>query len=66
MPFNASFQVLNWYPLLTVPLFIFMGYMLSESGIADDLYRMFHVWFGPVRGGLAIGTIGLMVRDLGA
>jgi tripartite ATP-independent transporter DctM subunit len=61
MPFNASFQLLNWYPLLTLPLFIFMGYMLSESKIADDLYRMFHVWFGPIPGGLAIGTIGLMV-----
>lgn len=61
MPFNASFVLLNWYPLLTLPLFIFMGYMLSESGIANDLYRMFHVWSGPVRGGLAIGTIGLMV-----
>jgi len=61
MPFNAAFQVLNWYPLITVPFFIFMGYMLSESGIANNLYRMFHVWFGPVRGGLALGTIGLMV-----
>ena len=61
MPFNASFQLLNWYPLLTLPLFIYMGYMLSESGIAGDLYRMFHVWFGPLHGGLAIGTIGLMV-----
>jgi tripartite ATP-independent transporter DctM subunit len=61
MPFNATFQLLNWYPLLTLPLFVFMGYMLAESGIADDLYRMFHVWFGPIRGGLAIGTIGLMV-----
>ncbi|MDP2620531.1 MAG: TRAP transporter large permease subunit [Hyphomicrobiales bacterium] len=61
MPFNASFQLLNWYALVTLPMFIFMGYMLSESGIADDLYRMFHVWSGPVRGGLAIGTIGLMV-----
>ena len=61
MPFNASFQVLNWYPLITVPFFVFMGYMLSESGIATGLYRMFHVWFGPVRGGLALGTIGLMV-----
>jgi tripartite ATP-independent transporter DctM subunit len=61
MPFNASFQVMNWYPLITVPFFIFMGYMLSESGIASGLYRMFHVWFGPVRGGLALGTIGLMV-----
>lgn len=61
MPFNAAFVLFNWYPLLTLPLFIFMGYMLSESGIANDLYRMFHVWAGPVRGGLAIGTIGLMV-----
>jgi tripartite ATP-independent transporter DctM subunit len=61
MPFNASIVLLNWYPLLTLPLFIFMGYMLSESGIASDLYRMFHVWMGPLNGGLAIGTILLMV-----
>ncbi|MBW1954728.1 MAG: TRAP transporter large permease subunit [Deltaproteobacteria bacterium] len=61
MPFNASFVLLNWYPLLTLPLFIYMGYMFSESGIASDLYRMFHVWMGPVPGGLAVGTIGLMV-----
>ncbi len=61
MPFNAGIQLLNWYPLLTLPLFVYMGYMMSESGIADDLYRMFHVWAGPVRGGLAVGTIGLMV-----
>ncbi|MFQ6113733.1 MAG: TRAP transporter large permease subunit [bacterium] len=61
MPFHASFVLLNWYPLLTLPLFVYMGYMFSESGIADDLYHMFHVWMGPVNGGLAIGTIGLMV-----
>ena len=61
MPFNQAITVMNWYPLLTVPLFIYMGYIFSESGIADDLYRTFHVWFGPVRGGLAIGTIALMV-----
>jgi tripartite ATP-independent transporter DctM subunit len=61
MPFNAAFVLMNWYPLLTLPLFIFMGYMLSESGIAGDLYRMFHVWMGPLNGGLAIGTVILMV-----
>jgi tripartite ATP-independent transporter DctM subunit len=61
MPFNASFALLNWYPLLTLPMFIYMGYMFSESGIASDLYRMFHVWMGPIPGGLAIGTMGLMV-----
>ena len=61
MPFNAAFKLFNWYPLLTLPLFIYMGYILSESGIADDLYQMFHVWFGGLKGGLAVGTIGLMV-----
>lgn len=59
--FNATMKLLKWYPLLTLPLFIFMGFMLSESGIADDLYNMFHVWMGALNGGLAIGTILLMV-----
>ncbi|MDK1490239.1 TRAP transporter large permease subunit [Sinorhizobium sp. 7-81] len=61
MAFAASMKLMKWYPLLTLPLFIFMGYMLSESGIAEDLYKMFHVWMGGLRGGLALGTIGLMV-----
>ncbi|MBW2634449.1 MAG: TRAP transporter large permease subunit, partial [Deltaproteobacteria bacterium] len=61
MPFNAAFNLFNWYPMLTLPMFIYMGYILSETGIADDLYGMFHVWFGGLMGGLAIGTIGLMV-----
>ncbi|MBP2236846.1 tripartite ATP-independent transporter DctM subunit [Sinorhizobium kostiense] len=61
MAFAASMKLMKWYPLLTLPLFIFMGYMLSESGIAEDLYKMFHVWMGGLPGGLALGTIGLMV-----
>lgn len=59
--FSSAIKLMKWYPLLTLPLFIYMGYMLSESGIAEDLYRMFHVWTGNLNGGLAIGTIGLMV-----
>jgi len=61
LPFHAAMSLLNWYPLLTLPLFIFMGYMLSESGIADDLYDLFHVGMGRIPGGLAIGTLILMV-----
>jgi len=61
IPFSSAMKLMKWYPLLTLPMFIFMGYILSESKIADDLYKMFHVWMGPIRGGLAIGTIGLMV-----
>lgn len=59
--FSAAMKLMKWYPLLTLPLFVYMGYMLSESGLAEDLYRMFHVWMGPLHGGLAIGTIALMV-----
>jgi tripartite ATP-independent transporter DctM subunit len=61
LAFAQSMKVIGWFPLLTLPMFIFMGYVLSESRLADDLYRMFHVWFGRVPGGLAIGTILLMV-----
>ncbi|MBO6542453.1 MAG: TRAP transporter large permease subunit [Alphaproteobacteria bacterium] len=61
IPFSSAMKLMKWYPLLTLPMFVFMGYVLSESRIADDLYKMFHVWMGPVSGGLAIGTIGLMV-----
>jgi TRAP-type mannitol/chloroaromatic compound transport system permease large subunit len=59
--FAAAIKLMKWYPLLTLPMFIFMGYVLSESKIADDLYKMFHVWMGGLSGGLAVGTIGLMV-----
>jgi len=59
--FSSSMKLMKWYPRPMVPMFIFMGYVLSESGLASDLYRMFHVWTGGLPGGLAIGTIGLMV-----
>ncbi len=61
IPFSAAMGLMKWYPMLTLPMFIFMGYVLSETKIADDLYKMFHVWMGPLHGGLAIGTILLMV-----
>lgn len=61
IPFSATFKLFNWIPMLTLPLFIYMGYVLSEAGIAEDLYKMLHVWLGKLGGGLAIGTIFLMV-----
>ncbi len=60
MPFHASFTLLNWYPLVTLPIFIYIGYLFSASKISDDLYGMIHVFMGPLKGGLAIGTIILM------
>jgi len=34
-----------------------MGVMLQRSGIGDDLYDLFYRWLGPLRGGLAAGTL---------
>ena len=61
MPYTATWKLFKWYPMLTLPLFIYMGFMISESGIANDLYKMFHVYFGGLKGGLAIGTMLMMV-----
>src|SRR5699024_2123757 len=57
MPFTAAGTLMNWYPLLTWPLFIFMGYMLSEAGIAGDLCERLHVFMGGLPVGLAVGTV---------
>ena len=61
MPYTATWKLFKWYPMLTLPLFIYMGFMISESGIASDLYKMFHVFFAGIKGGLAIGTMFMMV-----
>jgi tripartite ATP-independent transporter DctM subunit len=46
------------YGLTVVPLFIFLGYLAFNSGIAERLYNAAYKWFGHWRGGLAIATIG--------
>ncbi len=45
------------YVMIAVPLFMLMANILDRSGLADDLYSAFHIWMGPIRGGLAIGTV---------
>jgi len=43
--------------LLAIPLFLLMANFLQHSGIADTAYGAIHRWMGPVRGGLAMGTV---------
>lgn len=61
LPFNAAFKLFGWNALLSLPLFVYMGYIMANSGIAEELYEMMHIWFGRVPGGLAMGTVFLMV-----
>lgn len=53
----SMYTYMNNFILVCVPLFIFMANVLERSGLADDLYSSMHKWFGPVRGGLAVGTV---------
>lgn len=46
------------YGLTVVPLFVFLGYLAFNSGIAERLYNTAYKWLGHWRGGLAIATIG--------
>ena len=59
--FAQTMKLMNWFPMVTLPMFVWMGYVMSETRMAEDLYRMFHVTLGWIPGGLAIGTILVMV-----
>ena len=60
---QAAYMIMLSFVLVAVPLFIFMGSLLRESGIAEDLFKAIHHWFGPVRGGLAIGSVIITSKD---
>lgn len=45
------------FTLVAIPLFVFMAMVLERTGVANALYRMMYLWWGGVRGGLAIGTV---------
>ncbi|MFB0507742.1 MAG: TRAP transporter large permease [Thermodesulfobacteriota bacterium] len=46
------------YGLTVIPLFVLMGYLAFNSGIAERLYNAAYTWVGHWPGGLAIATIG--------
>ncbi len=45
--------------LAAVPLFVFMGSLLSKSGSAERLFNASYYLLGGLRGGLALVTVGL-------
>ena len=57
MVVGAAFKQIGTEVFLAIPLFVLMAAVLQFSGIAGSLYRTMHMWMGPLRGGLAIGTI---------
>ncbi len=51
---NRIYSTMSNAVLVALPMFIFMGLMLDESGVAERLMTSMQRLFGTVRGGLAI------------
>jgi tripartite ATP-independent transporter DctM subunit len=54
---SKAFGNATSFTMVAGPLFVFMAIMLQRAGIAEALFSAIHRWMGPVRGGLAIGTV---------
>jgi tripartite ATP-independent transporter DctM subunit len=53
------FGMMTELTLIAIPLFVFMAYMLEHSGIGENLYDAMYKWMGPLKGGLAMGTVAI-------
>jgi C4-dicarboxylate transporter DctM subunit len=52
------YDVLNSYSFTVIPLFVLMGQVAFNSGIAKSLFGSAHKFIGHVPGGLAMATVG--------
>lgn len=56
---NRVYKLMDNWVLVAIPMFIFMGHMLDNSGIAEKMMKSMQELFGKVRGGLAV-TVALI------
>ena len=52
------YDVFSSYGLTVIPLFVFMGQVAFHTGISKKLFYAAQCWFGWLRGGLAMATVG--------
>jgi len=50
------YGLLEAYPLVAVPLFVFMANIMERSGVAEDLFDAMSILAGRLRGGVAVQT----------
>lgn len=55
------FDTMRSEALLGIPLYILMAGILQRTGIIEELYQVMEIWFGRLKGGLAIGTVVICV-----
>ena len=46
------------YTFATIPLFTFMGLIVSKAGLGRDIYEVMTMRFRKVKGGIGMGTVG--------
>lgn len=51
------YDVMTNYLLIAVPLFVFMGFIISRSGMAEDLFAGTEILARKLKGGLVVATI---------
>lgn len=56
---SATFTSITRDVFLALPQFIFMAAVLEMSGLGSAMYDLMHKWMAGLRGGLAMGTIGI-------
>jgi tripartite ATP-independent transporter DctM subunit len=55
---NSTYSRFADYTLSVVPLFLLMGQFATKAGLNKALFRAASAWFGHMRGGLAIASVG--------
>jgi C4-dicarboxylate transporter, DctM subunit len=55
---NSTYSRFSSYTLSVVPLFLLMGQFATKAGLNRALFRAASAWFGHLRGGLAIASVG--------
>ncbi|MHB9099161.1 MAG: TRAP transporter large permease [Syntrophales bacterium] len=54
---GTVYTVCTSYEYAAIPLFVFMGTILENSGLAGKLFEAINLWTGRIPGGLGVGTI---------
>jgi C4-dicarboxylate transporter, DctM subunit len=54
---NAMYYKLASFELITVPLFVIMGYLASAGELSTNIFGTLRQWIGNLRGGLGIATV---------
>jgi tripartite ATP-independent transporter DctM subunit len=52
-----TMTMMTSYEMCAITLFIFMGCILEQAGIAERLYGTMHILIGRLKGGLLLGTM---------